>query len=42
MPDIYAYVKRGLHLSKQLTVSFDTIEKVEEQSAEEMGKEEQE
>lgn len=39
MPDIHTCVKGGLHLSKELTVSFDTIEKVEEHSVEEMGKE---
>lgn len=42
MPDIHTHVTGDLRLTKELTVSFDTIQKVEEYPVEEMGKEGQE
>lgn len=39
MPDIHTYVTGDLHLTKELTVGFDTIEKGEQCTMEEVGKE---
>lgn len=39
MPDTHPYATGHLHLSKELTVSFDRIQKVEEYPVEEMEKE---
>lgn len=39
MPDIHTYVTGDLHLTKELTVGLDTIEKGEQCQMEEVGKE---